>query len=236
MKKKTVWLLAFVFLAFSILAPYSPAQGAVKKPKLNVKKLNMTLGNEFRLRVYNLKKKYTVTYTSSDAETVSVDSTTTKGKTVMIKALSTGSATITATVRKGKKLIRKLKCRVKIAPVAFSIKFPKRTVRINLSERFRLDPIIKPNTSTEQPIFESDNPSIAAVSCHGVITALAPGKATITATLLSSGIMATCTVEVRMPKENEEEKPSKTEKPSSTDKTIKYEKTSYNNTKENEIS
>lgn len=220
MKKKTVWLLAFAFLAFSVLAPYSPAQGATKKPKLNVKKLNMTLGNEFRLRVYNLKKKQTVTYTSSNAQTVSVNSTATKGKSATIKALTTGSATITATVRKGKKLVRKLKCTVKVAPVAFSIKFPKRTIRINLSDRFRLDPIIKPNTSTEQPIFESTNPAIASVSCHGIITAQAPGKTTITATLLSSGITATCTVEVRMPKEDqeeEEEKPSKTEKPTKYD-------------------
>ena len=212
MKKKVVWLLAFLFLTFSVLAPYSSIQGATKKPKLNVKKLNMTLGNEFRLRVYNLKKKQTVTYTSSNAKTVSVNDTTANGKSVMIKALSTGSATITATIRKGTKLIRKLKCRVKVAPVAFSMKFPKRTIKMTLSDRFRLDPIIKPNTSTEQPIFESDNPSVVSVSCHGVVTALLPGKATITATLLSSGITATCTIEVKMSKEDKDEQPSRIER------------------------
>lgn len=237
LKKKTVWLLAFVFLVFSVLAPYTSAQGAVKKPKLNVKKLNMTLGNNFRLRVYNLKKKHTVTYTSSNTAVVSVNSKAARGKTATVNALSTGSSTIHVTVRRGKKLIRRLKCRVQVTPVAFSIKFPKRAVRMKLSDRFHLDPIIKPNTSSEQPIFESDNPDIASVSAHGVVTALSLGKTTITATLLSSGFTAKCTIEVRLPRQDEEEKtekPSRTEKPSYYE--MRYEKKSLDDRKEYGIS
>lgn len=215
MKKKAVWLLAFVLLLSFVPAPGCTVQAATKKAKLNVKKLNMTLGNEFRLRVYNLKKKQNVTYTCSNDKVISVNSSNPQGKIAEVTALSTGSATINATVRKGKKIIRKLKCQVKVTPAAFSIKFRKRTLRMNISDRVHLEPIIKPNTSTEQPIFESDNPNIASVSCHGIVTAVAPGKTTITATLLSSGITATCTVDVRLPQQNDEEKPSKFEKKTS---------------------
>lgn len=36
-----------------------------EKPKLNMKKLNMTVGSTFSLRVYNAKKKQKITFTSS---------------------------------------------------------------------------------------------------------------------------------------------------------------------------
>lgn len=193
-----VWLLAFVLLLSSVLIPYSSAQAAIKKPKLNVKKLNMTIGNEFRLRVYNLKKRRRVTFTSSNENVVSINNVSPKGKSATISTLSIGSAVVNATVYNSKtnKIVRRLKCRVRVSPNAFSIKFTRRKVRMNVSERIHLEYIIKPNASTEQPVFECDNPEIASVSCHGVVTALSPGKATITATLLSSGITATCTVEI----------------------------------------
>lgn len=193
-----VWLLAFVLLLSSILIPHSSAQAATKKAKLNVKKLNMTIGNEFRLRVYNLKKRRRVTYTSSNENVVSIKNVTPKGKCATISTLSIGTAVINATVYNSKtnKIVRRLKCRVRVSPNAFSIKFTRRKIHMNVSERFHLEYIIKPNASTEQPVFECDNPEIASVSCHGVVTALSPGKATITATLLSSGITATCTVEI----------------------------------------
>lgn len=158
----------------------------------------MTIGNEFRLRVYNLKKRRRVTFTSSNENVVSINNVSPKGKSATISTLSIGTAVVNATVYNSKtnKIVRRLKCRVKVSPNAFSIKFTRRNVRMNVSERIHLEYIIKPNASTEQPIFESDNPEIASVSCHGVVTALSPGKATITATLLSSGITATCTVEI----------------------------------------
>ena len=157
----------------------------------------MTTGSTFQLRVYNLKKKQKVTYTSSNEKVVSIGKVASRGKRATVKALSIGSATVTATVRKGKKVIRRLKCQVKVTPNAFSIKFPKRKIHLETGSRFRLKPIIKPNTSMEQPIFESDNPIVASVNSRGVVTAMTPGKATITATLLSSGLTATCNVEVR---------------------------------------
>ena len=55
MKKKFTSLLVFVLL-ISMVLPAGTSFAAGKKPKLNMKKLNMTVGSTFSLRVYNAKK------------------------------------------------------------------------------------------------------------------------------------------------------------------------------------
>lgn len=207
MKRKIALLLAFMLLLSSVfLSGDKVSVAASKKPKLNIKKLNMTVGNDFRLRVYNLKKKQKVSYFSSNPSVATVKSTASRGKHAVVKAQGIGSATITAVVKKGKKVNRKLKCRVKVSPTGICIKFLKRTVHMRVDSKFRVDPVIKPNTSTEVPIYESDNPQVATVNSRGVITALEPGTANITATLLSSNQTAVCTVIVSNYPDSPEEK------------------------------
>lgn len=219
MKKKVSKLLVFVLIFSSVLLLCdTTSQAAAKKAKLNMKKLNMTAGSTFCLRVYNLKKKQKVTYTSSNPEVAVAEGITNSGKRATITAQSIGSTTVTATVKKGKKVVRRLKCRVNVSPSGVSIKFLKRTIHLDSLDRFRLTPIIKPNTSTEQPIFESANPFVATVSSSGVVTALAPGVTTITATLLSTNQTAKCTIKVSAVQESEpDEKPKKKKSDSSGD-------------------
>ena len=57
MKKKFTSLLVFVLL-ISMVLPAGTSSAAGKKPKLNMKKLNMTVGSTFSLRVYNAKRKH----------------------------------------------------------------------------------------------------------------------------------------------------------------------------------
>ena len=64
MKKKFTSLLVFVLL-ISMVLPAGTSFAAGKKPKLNMKKLNMTVGSTFSLRVYNAKKRHKITFTSS---------------------------------------------------------------------------------------------------------------------------------------------------------------------------
>lgn len=195
MKKKVALLLAFA-LVFSFVFSGNTVWASSKKPKLNVKKLNMTVGGTFQIRVYNMKKKYKVTYVSSnvDVATVKVDST--NKKRASISALSVGSSTITVTIKKAKKVVRTLKCKVKVSPSAVSIKFMKRQAKLDIGEKMRLETIIKPNTSMEQPVYESDDPDIATVNSRGLITGISPGTVTITATLLSCDITTTCIITV----------------------------------------
>ena len=60
----------------------------------------------------------------------------------------------------------------------------KNQVSVPLSQRTRLETIIKPNTSAERPVFESSDESIAIVNSRGVVMGVSPGTVTITATLL----------------------------------------------------
>lgn len=205
MKKRVALLLAFAIVVSSCFSGYY-AQAAAKKTKLNVKKLNMTVGGTFQIRVYNMKKKYKVTYTSSRPAIASVKSAVSNGKRASINALAVGSTTVTATVRKGRKQIRTLKCKVKVSPNAISIKFVLRKSKLRTGSKMRLETIIKPNTSEEQPIFESEDPDIASVNSHGVVTGVSPGTVTITATLLSCDLTASCTITVLPNDENDDGK------------------------------
>lgn len=194
MKRKVALLLAFA-LVFSFVFSESTVLAA-KRPKLNVKKLNMTVGSTFQLRLYNMKKKQKVTYASSDTDVVAIKADSFNKKRATISALCVGSSTITATVRRGKRVVRTLKCKVRVSPSAVSIKFMKRQARVVVGRKMRLETIIKPNTSMERPVFESDDPNIAIVNSRGLITGISPGTVTITATLLSCDISSTCTVTV----------------------------------------
>jgi len=211
LKKKATKFLAFVLVVCTaILLCDTTTYAAQKRPKLNIKKLNMTVGNTFCLRMYNVKKKHKVTFVTSNSDVVSLGEQTSK-KRIYIIAQNIGSATVTATVTKGKKIIRKQKCRIRVSPMGMSIKFPRKKIHMHLGNQFFLEPIIKPNASTEQPIFESDNPSVVRVSSLGVVTALAPGSATITATLLSTNQIAKCKIIVRpLPDDDEDEEDSET--------------------------
>lgn len=198
MRKKTALLLAFVLLIYAAIFQFNTnfaSANTKQKPKLNVSKLELTLGNEFKLRVYNVKKKQKVSFSTSNKKIVSLDDK--NPKNVMIQANKVGKATITATITNANdKVVQKLKCNVEVSPNGISIKFLDRLVTLNPEDRFRVEPIIKPNTSKEQPLYESDNEEVATISSRGIITAVAPGITKITATLLSTNQTAVCTVVV----------------------------------------
>ncbi len=195
--KKTSWLilLALIFaFCFSLFFTDGVSMAASKRPKINVKRLTLSKNESYTLRVYNMKKKHTVSFSSDDTNIVSVrPGKGTRPKTATIYAVNNGSATIRTTVynKKGR-VIRSLKTNVKVTPYGISIKFTKKKVNLNVDETEKLSYIIKPNTSQEMPVFESSDTSIATINSRGIVTALAPGEVTITATLLSTGQKVHC--------------------------------------------
>lgn len=195
MKKKFTSLLVFV-LIFSMILPAGTSFAATKKTKLNIKKLNMTVGSTFSLRVYNAKKKQKITFTSSKPSIATVKTDFPNARYTNVSALAVGSSVITVTVKKRKKVVRTLKCRVRVSPNAVSIKFMRNEVSVPVSRKMRLETIIKPNTSAEKPVFESSDVSVATVNSRGVVTGISPGTVTITATLLSRNLTASCVVTV----------------------------------------
>ena len=94
-------------------------------------------------------------------------------------------------------MVRTLKVRVKVTPYAVSVKFGQKKIYLAESKNTKLNTIIKPNISQELPLYESSNTDVATVNSRGVVTAIAAGEAIITATLLSSGQSAQCTVVVK---------------------------------------
>lgn len=199
MKHKLFITIFSLLLVFSLAITTQPSTGlcAPKKMKLNVKKLTLTKNDTYTLRIYNLKKKHTVDFSSDDEDVATVKETFSNGKTALVTPVNIGSTTVRASIfnRKGK-LVRTLKTHIRVTPLAVSVKFAQRKVRLNVSEIMRLSVLIKPDLSQEAPLFESSDPDIVTVNSKGIITAIAPGNATITATLLSSGQKATCAISV----------------------------------------
>jgi trimeric autotransporter adhesin len=129
-----------------------------------------------------------VTWSSSDATTVSVSSSG------VITALKIGSATITATSegKSGTSLVTVTKI-----PVA-SVTVAPPTKAMLVTQNFALTPTVKDsvgNVVTDRPVsWSSNNIPVATVSAAGVVTAAAPGTAIITATSETKSGTSTITV------------------------------------------
>lgn len=196
------FLFSFVFVfSLTVLVQTSSASCAAKRPKMNVKKLTLTKGNNYTLRVYNLKKKQTVRFVSDDTTIITIaeksGEQSTRSKNAVITATGIGNTTVRAGIYSSKgKLVRTLKTRVQVTPYAVSIKFTQKKVKLEVSDTMKLSVIIKPNTSHELPLFATSNADVVTVNSKGIITAVAPGEAVITATLLSSGQKVQCRVQV----------------------------------------
>lgn len=202
MKHKLFYfVLSFVFiLSLGITLQSATGSCANKKMKLNVKKLTLTKNETYTIRVYNLKKKYTVKFSTDNDNVVSIKTIKTNkqaSKTAIVTAVNSGVAQVRASIYNRKsKLVRTLKTNIRVTPSAVSIKFSVPKVQLEISDTLKLPVLIKPNISQETPVFESSDPDIVTVNSKGIITAISPGHATITATLLSSGQKASCNVHV----------------------------------------
>ena len=148
----------------------------------------------FTIRIYNLAEDESAVFKSSDTEVVTIDSVSDDKRSAVITGNSVGKSTINDKIKKAGKVTGTLKCKVKVTPVPISIKFSEGSITLLEGQQTYLDAIIKPYSATESPVFESSNEDVAVINVKGLVTALSPGKATIKATLLSTGIVATCSV------------------------------------------
>ena len=178
------------------------AKKAKEKIRLNVSKLKMIKDTKYVLRIYNCKKKYTVTFSSSDKNIASFSYRSSKNKKAKLVANNIGNAVITVTVKNKRRVLARLKCHIYVCPQAVSSKFPKQTFVLSVGQSQIIQPIIKPNTSAERPTYISSNPEVATVNSKGKVTAVSEGKTEITA-VLSTGQSASCIVTVTEEKEPE---------------------------------
>ncbi|MDE6491374.1 MAG: Ig-like domain-containing protein, partial [Muribaculaceae bacterium] len=128
-----------------------------------------------------------VTFSSSNADVATVD---VNGKVV---ALALGQTTITITAKSG--VSTTIKVTVVATPAA-SIKLNKTEATLKATETISLEATIAPETTTDKSVtWSSSDTNIATVDDNGVVTAVAVGKATITATT-ANGLTATCEITV----------------------------------------
>ena len=192
------WLLIGV-LFLGALEPGSDAFAAKKNKyiRMNVKSVTLSKNGMYKLRLYNTKKRQTIVF-SSDNESMATVTSTTQPKLAVVTAVNPGNTYVRATISNSRgRVVRTLKVKVKVTPYAVSVKFGKKKIYLNETKNTKLNTIIKPNISQEIPLYESSDTDVATVNSRGIVTAVAAGEAVITATLLSSGQSASCTVVVK---------------------------------------
>lgn len=135
-----------------------------------------------------------VTWTSSDPSVATVDY---QGK---VTAVKTGTCTITASTENGTKLAT-CDMTVNIVPVA-SVSLNLVNLALTVSQQMTLVPTISPDIASIKTVtWTSSDPSVATVD-NGVVTGVALGTCTITATSVQGGKVETCPVKVYDPIEN----------------------------------
>lgn len=192
------WLLIGI-LFLGALEPGSDTFAAKKNKyiRMNVKSITLSKNGMYKLRLYNTKKRQTIVF-SSDNEAVATVVSTTQPKQAIVTAVNPGNTYVRATISNSRgRVVRTLKVKVKVTPYAVSVKFGKKKIYLNETKNTKLNTIIKPNISQEIPLYESSDTDVATVNSRGIVTAVAAGEAVITATLLSSGQSASCTVVVK---------------------------------------
>ncbi|MGN1205660.1 MAG: Ig domain-containing protein [Eubacterium sp.] len=203
MKHKIKLLIAWLLVSILFLGSPEPGNdvSAAKRSKyirMNVKSVTLSKNGMYKLRLYNTKKKQTITFSSDNDTIATIVSSTSQPKQAVVTAVNPGITYIRATVTNSHgKIVRTLKVRVKVTPYAVSVKFGQKRLFLTENETTKLNTIIKPNISQELPVYESSDTDIATVNSRGVVTAVAAGEAVVTATLLSSGQSATCTIAVK---------------------------------------
>lgn len=168
-----------------------------KKITLNESAIRMKKGSSYKWLEVSFSPKnttdQTVKWKSSNKKVATV---TAKG---VIKAKAVGTATITATTANGKKDT------VKVTVTASNIKVNKivleKRMNVLAGDVIRLEPEVDPVNATNKKVsYKSSNTKVATVTNAGVVTAKAPGKATITVTAKDgTGKKATCVITVKAP-------------------------------------
>ena len=168
----------------------------VQQIKLEPISTTLPLGKTLALKSQVLPENATnpgITWTSSEPSIASVDADGT------VKALKTGTVTITAAAVDGSGITGTSEITVIVIPVT-GIKLNRTTASIQDDGTITLHAEVLPADATYKTItWRSDNPQVAAVDAKGKVTAVKTGTARIIATSADGKKEAVCTVTVTPP-------------------------------------
>ena len=162
--------------------------------KLNTTYKTLEIGEAFQLTA-------TITPSNATNQTVTWESSNTNVATVdsngLVRAISAGSATITATTTDGTDLTASCVISVK-SVLATSITLNASELTLDIDETSQLIATVYPSNATNNRVaWHSSNNAVARVSINGFVTPVAPGNATITATTTDgTDLVASCQVTV----------------------------------------
>lgn len=137
-----------------------------------------------------------VTWETSDEAVATVD------QNGLVTAVGAGVATITASTMDGSNLTAS--CTVSVEPnvvLASSIELNQTSANVTEGETLQLTATVLPEDATDKTVtWASSDETVATVNQNGLVTAVATGTATITATTIDgSNLSATCVVTVSVP-------------------------------------
>ena len=189
---------SFSDITFTMTAP--PANVPATSISLNQTAATLTSqGEALQLTATVLPENATdktVTWTSSNTAVATVSNTG------LVTAVSSGTATITATTNDGSNKSATCTVTVDIPVPATSISLSQTAATLtSQGETLQLTATVLPEDATDKSVtWTSSNTSVATVSNTGLVTAVSSGTATITATTNDgSNKSATCTVTVDIP-------------------------------------
>lgn len=132
------------------------------------------------------------TWTSSNPQVASVQS---ENGNVTIKGVAPGTATITATMLSG----ATASITVNVVSVNTELKFTEESKSVAVGTQTTVTLTKNPAEATEGITYSSSDETIAKVDENGVVTGVAKGNATITATGKVSGVSTSITINVTVP-------------------------------------
>ncbi len=158
---------------------------------LNKNELTLEVGYAEKLTAYMMPTNTTdtISWSSSSTSYVTVASDGT------VTAKNVGQATVTATTTSKQKAYCVVKVVNPVVPVA-SVTLNKTSAVLTSADKIQLNATILPENATDKSIvWKSSDEAVATVSNTGVVSAVSPGNATITATS-NNGYYHECNIDV----------------------------------------
>lgn len=170
----------------------APEQVAVTGMTLEKKSIEVEKGKTETINAIIAPENATrkgITWTSSNANVATV----TNG---VVKGISAGTATITATTKDGGFTDT---CEVTVTQNAVTgIRISEKLIDLGMENKKQITATVMPDDATDKSVeWTSENPEIATVSDNGTITGKSYGRTVVTATTTDGGYTAKCVVRVK---------------------------------------
>ena len=170
----------------------APEQVAVTGMTLEKKSIEVEKGKTEAINAIITPENATrkgITWTSSNANVATV----TNG---VVKGISAGTATITATTKDGNFTDT---CEVTVMQNAVTgIRISEKLIDLGMGYKKQITATVMPDDATDKSVeWTSENPEIATVSDNGTITGKSYGRTVVTATTTDGGYTAKCVVRVK---------------------------------------